>query len=370
MPSTVFSRFPDLPAELRILVWNLTPFPDRVIGLVPYSRYAQGQPKENEKAPRGQSSTEPHFVHTVQPSHLGIFPPLHVNQEARSVWLRRLVQTRRNHELILSSGQHDGNNDTVGSVTIQSKVPFISYEYDIFAVYGAWRPPARSLVSTDNRAEDIAPIDPFSGFERSKIRRIGLVELPYGLESAIQALDIRQLAALDAFSFLTLGPDPRGEVQTRQTSIVPASLDLEMAVEDVQTVQCDIKNIDTRIIESHPFFNMGRLRHRAALSPAIRPLQKYKAYVKALLWHALSRNLTPDLDSPELTETRFEFMQYVFNGSRHDMCPMLAGSCGTGGHGRNEMIKWQGDFLMLFRIICEKHWSSTAESIGIVLHDE
>jgi hypothetical protein len=89
---------------------------------------------------------------------------------------------------------------------VRFAVPFISYESDMFAVFGGWRTVAPPLASANEGIEDGWLIDPFSGLQRSKIRRVGLSESPHGEEAAVEALDAQNLPALEEFLFLTLPP--------------------------------------------------------------------------------------------------------------------------------------------------------------------
>ncbi|KAK0387612.1 hypothetical protein NLU13_3858 [Sarocladium strictum] len=368
MQDAEFYRFAELPAELRLLVWTLVPFPERVIGLVPYLKDAHGKPKD-QRRPSGQNGRAPHFVQTMQPSHLGIFPPMHVNREARSVWLSRLARLDQ-EDHVIPRERREGDRLTAGPVTVRFQSPFINYETDIVAVFGAWQPPGLRDNLPHHLAGDPAPTDPFAGLDRSKIRRVGLSELPYGLESAIRALDIKRLPALEEFSVLTLGPDPFRQAGRGQgASNDSASPELEMAVGDLQRVSCDIHDLDVSTARSHPFFDAERLRHPAGLSPDIRPLSKYTVYIKALLWHALSANWTLELDSPELTELRWEFLEYVFDGPQGVECPLPEDLCASVGHGCDEMLRWQPGFDVSYKLVCARSWSATAKQARIVSSD-
>lgn len=365
---TEFPRFAELPVELRLLVWNLVPFPNRVIGMVPCMRM------DEKGSGDGSDGPLPDFAYVVQPSHLRVFPLLHVNHEARSVWLSRLVQPERSYNATVPAGQSGGNSTVTRSVLVRFNDPFINYDSDIFAVFAPWKPPTSSILvpaADDHHAEDILPIDPFSGLDRNRIRRAGLTELSHGLESAVHSLAIQQLSALEQFVFIVLGPDPWQKETTHtlgpRPHLRPApTRALEMRVEDLPRVQCDLWNIDSLAVEFAPFFNTERLRHQTALSPIIRPLEKYIVYVKALLWHALAEVLPPNLDRHEMIETRFDLLEYVFHGAEDDLCPLAAeGSC-TVEHRHDDMLDWEPDFTVAFILICERPWSSTAMELGLV----
>ncbi|KAL2202647.1 hypothetical protein CC79DRAFT_1337316 [Sarocladium strictum] len=372
-----FPRFAELPSELRLLAWNFVPFPNRVIGMIPYDRKTAKLEDESDGASSIVSRhfihvEKPHFVYVVQPSHLAVFSLLHVNREARSVWLPRLVQPKRSEHTTLPSEQHDGSSHEDVDVLVRFNTPFINYDTDIFAVFAPWKALASSY---DPAARGVylnmLPFDPFFGLDRNRIRRVGFAELSHGLEAAIRAVAIQKLSALEEFVFIVLGPDPRQNKKATPPGLGTRhelfhKSELEMRVEDLLRTQCDLWSIDAHPVASEPFFNTQRLRHHAALSPIIRPLPKYMVYVKALLWHALNWSLPPNLHIPGMIETRFELFKYVFQDVRDMPCPLAGEDSCTGRHGRDEILDWKPNFEVSSMLICERSWSSTAVEKGLV----
>lgn len=178
---------------------------------------------------------------------------------------------------------------------------------------------------------------------------------------------MQELSSLQRFSFITLGPDSLHNPENQQSSArnIDSPL-LEMSVLDIQRLDCELKQIATEAVVTHPFWNQSRLRHANALSPAIRPLPRYAMYTRALLWHACLGNWAYDLDEPAMAAARWDFLDYVFEGAYDSDCPLPLASCGDKGHSRDEVLKWQSRFCIDYKFLGEGGWTRFLMDMNII----
>ncbi|KJZ79029.1 hypothetical protein HIM_01802 [Hirsutella minnesotensis 3608] len=362
-PLGSFSLFSQLPPEIRLMIWLRVPYPSRVIGLVPQRKawYRQVLRTElpEEPSPAGQDY---HFRYVVQPRQQAIFPPLHANREARTIWLSRLVRLDRHRQV-------EGHG-TQKVWTVRHDAPFISYESDIFAVLDVWRPCMADGTIDRHPDQDISDIgglvDPFLGLDRQRIQRVGLCEIQTDFELAILTIDMQNLPALRAFSFITLGPHVLNELGLLCERPNMISHWLEMPAVDLQSLDCALFDVHVRAIQCHHFFNEARPRHAVALSPCIRPLHIFTNFAKAWLWH--SRRVSYNLqDVPSMSAACWDFVDYVVEDKpRESGCPLPLPICGAAGHGRDEMFELQSEISFDHKLLCATERIATLVEIGVV----
>ncbi|KAK3191610.1 hypothetical protein K4F52_002425 [Lecanicillium sp. MT-2017a] len=386
---TQFSRFQELPTEIRIAIWDLIPFPTRTIGLVP-NPADWSDHMERGAIPATRSvlasmgilpDTEPQdtyqqpyqFRYAVQPQNLPIFPLLHVNHEARSLWLSRLERVPQRRRQV--SGDVPGTTQTL-QCTIQFDTPFIHYETDIISAFADW-PTLRvqltpAFAGTD--APDMAALmDPLFGLDRTRIQHLGLGETPFEAESLIRRLDFSQLPALRSVTIITLGPRVLGQrtpAEDKRIVDKPPSPWRELHAADISDVDCVLRDLPAANVATHPLVNGRRLLHTVQITPTIRPLPRYTAFVKAWIWHSARWLAQPEITPAQVREAWWPFGDYLFEDPRDDAaCPLPFAGCGDGGHGKREMMDWTPPFEMCHKMLCPVVWIEALDKFGLFDED-
>ena len=344
-----FHFFPRLPTELRVVIWNLQQEPERIVGLVPpREAWFSAKRLQPTDAP-GHEDSPLTFRYISQPRDLGVFPPLHVCRESRAIWLARVFQTPRQIKAApsLASSPDDAR------VTVQFDTPFIHYESDIFTVLDTWV--VRELFPNARGISDAAaasPIDPFTGLDTMRIRRVGLCEIPYGTEHTVNALNIQSFPKLEEFSIIALGPDAL-------TARVPQ---FEMPIVDLQCVDCELSTLSSETMHSSRFFTQARLDTRLVAWPDIRPFPKYEMLVKAWLWHTLLPGwLLRGIDRAAAGDQRWKFMHDIVHQQRDEVCTLPFEVCAGDGdelsklsHTIAEILDWNPPFRVTNKFLCAR----------------
>lgn len=353
-PITEFSLFQQLPPEIRIKIWELLSPPTRVIGLLPPATNAPPIIVHVQTVQREViTNTHPcHYRYIVQPKRQAIFPPLHVNREARAVWLPQYFQPQRRYR---ASG-----------LEIHFDTPFISYSTDVFTIFAAW--PLDGIDIRPDTAND--PVDCFIGLERSRIRNIALCEISGDLRPVASLFAINTFPNLETLTILALGPDVShphlSTIARGEDGSLASKRSREMGVIEVQLAPCEIYELSTDIVRTNHFFNDERLVHPVALSPEIRPLHRYKTYIRSWLWHEMQpNNLNKTAD--QIEELWWEYMEYLFDGDEDGECPLMLHGCGQQGHTRREMLEWESPFLMGYKLLYADKWLNDLKRIGVII---
>ncbi|KAL7929203.1 hypothetical protein V8C35DRAFT_316136 [Trichoderma chlorosporum] len=359
-----FTFFPRLPAELRIKIWESVPRPSRVIGILPpaarwYRHYfraigtrASSIPEEHDPLQRYN------YRYIVQPKKHAIFPPLHVNREARAVWLPHYFRPSR---LFQES-----------NLTIRFDTPFISYDTDIFTIFDGW--PSNGIPQDVFLSQHLADtgdqsLDGFIALDRDRIRNLALCEIPGDLRGFTNAISIRQLPNLQTLTIMALGPKVGGKPESLASEgsggdIAYSLPVLEMLAVDVQKITADIHDIPLDLAQNSPFLTDARLRHEIALSPSIRPLIRYKTFVLSLLWHELRQPNAAEA----ITASWWDYTEYLFSDSMDDdeECPLMLRGCGVHGHTKRELVEWVPTFEVKYKLLCATEWRDELKNIGII----
>lgn len=360
-PITEFPFFRHLPPEIRIKIWKLVPQPARVIGLLPpvstwYRKYHYSEPPGDNSQEPSTDGHSYHYRYIVQPRRQAIFPPLHVNREARVLWLPRFFQPPRRFQ--------------VSGLYIQFDTPFISYNTDIFTVFDGW--PLNGLENGIAYGDDDV-IDCFIGLERSRIRNVSVCQSPSSIRRMAGTIAINTLPNLEMFTILALGPcifsqyeptiDQHGDGSIARTEDgSKARAEAEMPVVDAQRTSCEIYDLPTDIVQKHYFFTRIRVLQHMSLTD---PIYRYQTIVRSWLWHEMQiKNL--DRTADQMEESWWEYMDYLFDDEEDGTCPMMLDGCGNQGHTRREMLEWELPFLMDFKLLYADVWQEKLKISGII----
>lgn len=389
---TEFTAFPDLPAEVRLMIWERIPQPTRVVALTPpsktwYCRVRRGMPIRGPPIEHTEETPDPgstrnycqcydrrwHFCVIVQPREAAVFPPLHATRESRRVWLPRFFRPPHQRELSIPGGPANASRRCI----LQFRSPFIDYENDIFTMLDAWDP--RIFVDGSSPAAVGNPtsvVDPFLGLDRSRIRHVGLCHNLGSFDLAVHGLDMPSLTGLRRLTILFLGPDLFREKEQKRLSSnnTPGDVNVErwpeMSSVDIQDHPCTIRDIiPARVRIDHPFFNRSRPNHTVMTSPAIRPLDRFTVFARAWLWH--SEN-SPNYQARIANHfgliggAWWDFLGYLLEAPEGAECPLPLDGCGVGGHGKVEMLHWRRDMTDA-KLLCMKEWVDELESLGVIL---
>ncbi|KAH0494631.1 hypothetical protein TgHK011_001247 [Trichoderma gracile] len=358
---TEFAPFPRLPAELRLKIWKSVPRPSRIIGILPpasdwyrhHFRYIGSRASRIAEEQRRRY----HYRYIVQPKEHAIFPLLHANREARAIWLPQFFQP--------SHFCH------VSGLDIRFDTPFISYDTDIFTIFDGW--PSNGIpdgfLNPHQANTDDEPLDGFIALDRNRIQNVALCEIPGDIKPFTSAVAIRTLPSVKTLTILALGPDanwkPESLASAGSGGDFTYSLPVhEMLAVDVQRINAEIYDLPLELVKTSPFFNDARLRHGVALSPNIRPLRRYRAFMLSLLWHELRGENAAEA----VTSSWWDYMEYLFgSGARSNAakCPLRLRGCGADGHTRREMIRWKPRFEVNYKLLAAVEWRAELERVGV-----
>ncbi|KAJ5765322.1 hypothetical protein N7520_004881 [Penicillium odoratum] len=262
-----FTKFSNLPTEIRLMIWEHIPQPVRVVGYLPcaecWNSYKLQESLRHETRRHCALDRHPEWKlrYVVQPREQAIFPPLHTCRESRAIWLSRYFRPPRYPTLIGGEGY-----------ALRFDVPFISYEKDIITSWRAWTGEDIADRLVDN---PLLSLDLFLGLDRAKSQHVGLGEIFERFSPAVTALEMPLFPQLRALSLLVAGPDWAAGHRW-----------LEMPIIFIQQVDCELRNLPELSLLHHPFFGEHLLRNPVSqLGPNIRPLHRYWKVLKALLWH-------------------------------------------------------------------------------------
>ncbi|KAL7900312.1 hypothetical protein HDV63DRAFT_393477 [Trichoderma sp. SZMC 28014] len=325
-PITEFPLFRHLPPEIRIKIWKFVPQPTRVVGLLPplptwYQQYTQEAPPNSDDQGIAADDHPYHYRYVVQPKRYAVFPVLHVNREAREIWLPRFFQPPR--------------RDQISDLNIQFDTPFISYDTDLFTVFDGW--PMDGL--ENGVANGSSVVDGFIGLERECIRNIAVCEFPKLIERVATAISINTLPKLEAFTILTMGPciySPFKPKLYRDGMGVIALEGYEMLVADVQRTSCEIHDLSKDVVRKHSFFNHARMFHPGS---SLFSLHGHQNHVRSWLWHEMQpRHL--NRATSEIIRSWWPWMTYMLDNEQEGeekTCPLTLEGCGEDGHSKREM---------------------------------
>jgi hypothetical protein len=386
-----FHRFPDLPTEIRLAIWDLIPFPNRIIGLVPSATEWCNNSRAGPAAALQLSSQlgiralqedtkaqQPYqFRYTVQPRTAPIFPLLHVNRESRDMWLSRLYFVPR--RLCEVQGKATGRtSSSPARYMVQFDTPYINYDADIFVAYEAWstgqvpdHPAAIENEAGQGHANDM---DVLLGLDRTRIRHVGVSEIPGDAEDMIQSLDLLNLPALQKLSFITPGPDVLSQdtpLEDSELTDLPPSPWRELHPMNIPAMDCVVRDIPDSNTARHPLLNDRRLLHPLQITPNIRPLPNYTAFALSWIWHVMSGFVAADSNLEQARSVWWDYTEYVLASDDDDdaECPLAFEGCGEGGHGRREMLDWKPPLEVGYKLLCPEIWLEAVEKLGVLNED-
>ncbi|PWY92138.1 hypothetical protein BO70DRAFT_424888 [Aspergillus heteromorphus CBS 117.55] len=314
---TEFTRFLELPAELRLMIWERVPQPTRIVGLLArFKRPYQG---------RGRPPIYPKMNYIIHPRTEAIFPPLHACQESRTVWLRRYYQPPRSTRIEVHDKSH----------TINFKTPFISYETDIFTIFDGF-----------NTYHENTRFPVFSGLDTSRIEHIGIHNiLNRAGHHLVRMPPLHELPSLRKVSMLFIKPMHNNNPQQPWGDDFPV---------DVQRMDFDVRAIGDEEILRHPIYGPNAsLSETLHLSDIVGSVERYWALMRAWLWHVWAVGRVGDDKIYWSHVLSLEFVRYSL-GKRAD-CPLeLTGWNNWKRHEREEMLAWEPPFEIDCRLLTVK----------------
>ncbi|KAJ9150834.1 hypothetical protein NKR23_g3393 [Pleurostoma richardsiae] len=350
-----FALFPNLPLELRLMVWERVPQPKRIIGLVTCFDCSTsiGRRQITMKKKRtciNQNHPDWRVRYTVQPRDQAIFPPLHACRESRLVWLPHYFQPTR-YVSLADCGYREareGGQDAGGpSYDIRFDVPFINYEADIFAMLYPLRQGDFDVAHSDWSWPSLFGfLDPFVGLDRSLIRQVALSEDLESLPIFMMKLLPDIFPSLREVTVLVFGARLNDLSQGTLVEIFPP---------EIQNLDCTLQNIPDKLIVERKLFNDNRLYHRVFNPrPQLRPLQCYLRILRAWLWHA-QRCEAVDIWNQTDTGAIAEFDDFALSQDGRVHCPLvMMDGCGPAGHTFSDVTDWVPPFAINCITVSEK----------------
>ncbi|KAH8682313.1 hypothetical protein BX600DRAFT_505919 [Xylariales sp. PMI_506] len=355
---TEFTKFSALPTELRLNIWESVAPPTRILGLQPCSECVRADRTPGRDLWQVQASCQQakhpdwRLRWVVGSANEAVFPLLHACRESRSAWLPRYYCPPRYIRLDASDTGEDlthEDEDSWRSIRLRFDVPFVNYETDIFTIFDA----EDFLFGLDD--------DPFLGFDRGRIRKIGITENARTLEDTIAAIQPQGLPSLKTITVLILGPDSSSRPGGRRS--VNTSW-REMGLADMQHTDCGLLDVPDSLIVQHPLFGQRRLRRPYfEPDPMMRHLVNYMVYFRAWLWHAMHWDVD-GLRAAQEEISWWDFHRYLFEGPVDDNCPLqdLPQWCPgnhTKAHIKEDNLPFTVDVKMLVEKTCMKELIST-----------
>ncbi|EFY92727.1 hypothetical protein J3458_001866 [Metarhizium acridum] len=350
-----FAPFPNLPAEIRIAVWDLVQPPRRIIGQVPCREcwsecFAWRRGRDASCSRRRQCEQRNHpdwrVRYIVHPRRDAVFPLLHACRESRAVWLPRFHRPARH--LVCETGvpsQDEGDPTT--TTRVRFDVPFINYEADILTVFDDWAF-SGALNTVDHRPQtEQSELDPFAGLHRDRIRHAGFCESAEELWSGLLSLDARTLPRLQSLSLVRMGPLPP---ERSGLAVLPALGEMYPALS--QDMDCVVRDVLYPGDSYHAFFHHWRSRDELFEPRSELPMfRAFHRFWKAFLWHLLNRDAKRGFSRDY--SSWWPFMEYV--GRSGSVCVLdKVDGCGAGGHSHEDMLNWTPAFQLQCQLLCEK----------------
>jgi hypothetical protein len=291
-----------------------------------------------------------HYRYIIQPKRQAIFSPLHVNREARAVWIRRFFQPPRREQM--------------SGLNIQFDTPFISYDTDIFTVFDGW--PLDGLDNGIATGDNV--VDGFIGLDRSRIRNIAVYEHPKTVARVASAISINTLPNLEVFTILSMGPciySPYKPTAYRDR-VGSISLDgYEMLVVDAQRTSCEIHDLSIEVVQNHSVFNHSRLFHPGA---SLYPLLGHRTHVMSWLWHDMQAK-HQNKAAGQIAESWWSWLNYMLENDEEGeekICPLSLDGCGEEGHTKREMREWECPFIVDHKILYADIWQDVLKTAEIM----
>lgn len=338
---TEFPRFSALPAELRFQIWESVPQTPRILGMLACPKcttifHEHRRRPEQVTAARAMSACaqqrHPDWqlrwcvlaTDDAATTTSAIFAPLHACRESRALWLPRYVVPPRYLDL------EAANDETNERHRVRFDVPFVSYETDVFSVFGPEELLRRQIP------------DPLLGFDRERIEHLGVHENAWSMVESLVRIQPQRLRRLRSITFFVLGPNP------------VVSTWFEMAAAQLSLFPCTWLDLPDHLLTEHPLFTTARLRNKLYMPDGmLHRLENYRLLFQAWLWHALRwddempRNMADSLDW-------WAFRQYVEDPSVQE-CPLSGHPqwC-PGRHTRDEMLQGFGPLGVQTKLLIEK----------------
>lgn len=348
------------------MIWERVPFPERIITLLAPSRlYPILRPVDQiDTSSEAAISSLPgtrdwHFRYVVQPREPTIFAPLAANREARNLWRQKLEQPKRRREYLTADGHR---------CAVRFAMPYINYESDIFTMLFLWDSTTNSRNPTIQQAQD--PIDPFLGLNRERIENIGIGELGWDLETACLMLSVHSLPHLRTLSLVSLGPSAVppsiNHMNEQHNHILGHFPNIEMAVGELPSFDCEIRNVTSRGLSESPFFNGNRLYNLYGMSNSTLHILDFRKHLQAWLYHA-ERQVYNRQGAQQARTIWWAFSEYLEEeGKQEDLgCPLPFEGCGKLGHSRKEAILWRSNVTVQHKFLCATKWKKAMDNLAI-----
>ncbi|KAL7916376.1 hypothetical protein GGI35DRAFT_36822 [Trichoderma velutinum] len=353
---TEFTCFPKLPTELRMEIWKRVPQPERIVGWIPCgkcrdicrrkSRSREEQDGKPLARQRCMQTNHPNWLvkYVVHPRKDAIFAPLHVCREARELWRTQYYTPPR--QIIV--------NELGIDIPVQFNVPFISYEHDIFTMFGAWS----STTIFDMESPMEAPIEPFIGLDRARIEHGGYSEILDLFFPASTLFEVNELPALRRLSLVTMGPQPQ-EDEDQEDGVL-----MQMHACVAENYDCQIIDLTSpEIGENSIILNECRPRRKPIhWYTKERQFDGYYNYWKAWLWHVVEAQAHFLIKSNTVswwTIVNFALAENpAWNSSPSpEDCPLYPDQCsGPTGHRKCVIDNWKPKFDLSCKYLCEERW--------------
>lgn len=259
---------------------------------------------------------------------------------------------------------------------IRFGTPFISYETDIFCIFGHWnssvflalRQMMRILRDDGSEAAFFDIRDPFAGLSRHRIQHVAVLGVTNQIVLAL--FYIRQLAALQTLSILGQGPDiANGQLHVPLpcTNTADCLKSGHWPTVVVQEADCESFHLSTN--PTIAYFQHSRLCYH--LLPTLSDTQTMLSdaiYIKGLLWHTRRNNWGPQ-DLLILSDFIRDYVDYFFGDyTSQRTCPLELTQCDSEGKCKEKLSGWRPGFNMSFKFLYPGLWAELLMDCSI-LHE-
>lgn len=312
-PLTTFTKFPDLPAELRVKIWRSVPRSQRLVSVLPCTGCWE-EPIQVCFPGDDDCQSVPHEPMSIiaQPGEEVLFGPLEACLESRSIWLPHYVQLPRH----IPMSQHES--------PVCCSTRYITYELDIFTIF--------STCITKTATLNIAESDLFPGVDYTKIQNIGISGHAFTgrPQQALEYLRNFDQHSLKKVSVIAVDPRVAGGTEKRHWFY--EAKELQLAVEENRFH--GLQQIPLRVPSLLYDAQGDGLLSDWAESRILEML-----LTRACLWHKMKCDPEDLGPLAQMLVTNLHFLLYVCYGSADAECPCPLSCCGPGGHSKSAMLE-------------------------------
>jgi len=326
-----FSRFPDLPPELQLKVWELASLPARLLYLAPDIKH----PSEVES-----KAAEWNFRWTVHPKSAAVPGLLHACHDSRSIW--------RPHYAWVDDTVYPGRGRRPNPCHVRFGSHLVNYAVDVIVAFPHMRMHPSSPVS----------IPPFAGLDRRQIRHVAWYEPVLRSEISLRTFHTTQLESMAQLQSLTmLVTDFVLDVEEE----VGAGCDLssvKLESEDAMRLAFADLHLKDFFILSFAVPESGGPQSASLALPRAPPLSLNANLVRAWLWHLGGAGRNWSIHGGETWWNHVKSLNEQVGCKEFDFmpCPLCPLAANHRYHTVGMIKEYEPPFELKWAVLCPREW--------------